>query len=129
MTLKKRKIPVRMPSLFADEERGAGFFSSYCYPSPSLFFPFSSLVLGLGFLFWVWRIGVSFPSPFFLRHGILVLSCLVHKGKKGPALTAILSVYLPCVCFELAKKPKETPTCRREASALTVECSPSKASN
>ena len=30
-------------------------------------FPFSSLVLGLEFLFWVWGFGV-FPFPFCLRH-------------------------------------------------------------
>ena len=42
-------------------------FSSF-FSCPSLFSPFFSLVLGLGFLFWVRRFGVSFPSPFFLRH-------------------------------------------------------------
>ena len=32
------------------------------------------------------------------------------------------SVYLSCVCCFLANKPKETPACRREAAALTVQC-------
>ena len=50
-------------SLLANGERGAGV-SSFFFSSPSLFFPFSSLVLGWGFCF---GFGVS-PSPFFLRH-------------------------------------------------------------
>ena len=32
------------------------------FSCPSLFFPFSSLVLGLGFLFWVWGFSISLLS-------------------------------------------------------------------
>ena len=45
-------------------------FSSF-FSYPSLFFSFLFLVLGLGFLFWVRRFEVSFPSlsSFFDRGG------------------------------------------------------------
>ena len=48
-----------------------------CFPLSSLvllsLFPFFSLVLGLEFLFWVRRFGVSFPSPSFLRYDLDIL--------------------------------------------------------
>ena len=49
-------MPIRT-SLFADEERGA-VFSSF-FSCPSLFSPFLSLVLGLGFLVLVRQFGSS----------------------------------------------------------------------
>ena len=48
-------------SVLANGERGAGVSSFFLY-SRSLFFPFSSLVLGLGFLFCVWGFSISILS-------------------------------------------------------------------
>ena len=43
------------------------------------------------------------------------------QRKRRRALRALLSVYLSCVSCFLANKPKETPACRREPPALTVQ--------
>ena len=81
-------LPVESPralalrtSLLANGERGAGV-SSFFFSCPSLFFPFSSLVLGLGF-------GI-FPSPFFLRQNEKELIRLASAEMGG----------LFCICVE-----------------------------
>ena len=110
------QIPVGMPAA-----RGSFRFGPVRSTSGALWGGTQSWYARAGLLHW----GIS-PVPT-KRQKQLALSCLYShhpQRKRKRALRALLSVYLSCVCCFLANEPNETSACRREASALTVQCLP-----
>ena len=61
-------LPVESPRALSAKDVSFGEWGKrrwgllFLFSCPSLFFPFSSLVLGLGFLFWVWGFSISLLS-------------------------------------------------------------------
>ena len=100
------QAPALRSSLFADKKGALG--SPLSFSVVLLSFPFSSLVLGLGFLFWDWRSPTHLAPPrnilvYIWRFWFWVLGC--GRVKAGCFSWCVLVWVVSAVCARVAVAP------------------------